>query len=73
MIAALKNQYGEKVRFVHVVVNDSDPTTRELLQKYEIYSIPAYLFFDRQGEMIGQFAGYLDPVDLAEKIAALTK
>jgi len=72
VIAALKNQLGDQVRFIIADLGDgSDPTNRELAQKYQIYGIPTYLFFDHQGELVDQHVGYIDPVDLGEMIAAL--
>ena len=47
-------------RFVAAKYNTDKPTGRELMKKYGSGSIPLYLVFDTQGELLGRITGAAD-------------
>lgn len=64
----LANAYQGEVKFLKVNVTD----VYELSNQYNITSIPTFLFFDQEGNLVDRMVG-ADAVHLKEKIANLAK
>ncbi len=66
IVEELADEYGEKLRFGKVNVDDE----RELALKFGISSIPTLLFF-REGKLVKSIVGYRDKNQLKEITDAL--
>ncbi len=66
IVEELADEYGEKLRFCKVNVDDE----RELALKFGITSIPTLLFF-KNGKLINTVVGYRDKDQLKEITDAL--
>ena len=66
IVEELADEYGEKLRFCKVNVDDE----RELALKFGITSIPTLLFF-KNGKLINTVVGYRDKNQLKEITDAL--
>jgi thioredoxin 1 len=66
IVEELADEYGEKLRFCKVNVDDE----RELALKFGITSIPTLLFF-KSGKLVNNVVGYRDKNQLKEITDAL--
>lgn len=55
--------HGEKYKFVKANLDDC----RDIASKYNVYSIPAFLFFV-DGKLVGSAVGYMGQEELEEKL-----
>ncbi len=63
---ALKDHYQDRVE---IVVADLDnPETQQLLAKFEVYYIPAYVYINAEGYVVGEEAGVFDFEQMVVKV-----
>lgn len=63
---ALKEHYQERV---DIIVADLDyPETERLLAEFEIYYIPAFVYINSDGYVVGEEAGVFDFEEMVEKV-----
>lgn len=56
VIGKLKTDYGDKVAFMRVDVDD--PNSQALLDQYEVSPIPTVVFLNTEGEVVNYSVGY---------------
>lgn len=66
---ALFEQYGKDVQFIVVDVETEQGAA--LAYQYEVYTIPALFFLDKNGQVVDKHVGWLSREQLETKIKAL--
>jgi cytochrome c-type biogenesis protein len=70
VILALEEKYDKKIAFIIVNVDDRTEGT-QMIKDFGVYSIPAFFYLNRQGEIIGKDEGVKSFEYLEGKILGL--
>ncbi len=71
VVEGSKARYQGSVDFMRF--NVDDPKAQPLANKLGVQGIPATFIFNRSGELINQFAGYVDQAELDEAVSHALK
>jgi len=69
VIDRAKIQYGERITFVTVDIDD--PENRKIVDQYQVSTVPTLIFIDPKGEVVSHTVGPMDDAALENEIKKL--